>query len=150
MKAFRHRLVRVRQMSFERTAADTACAFREVDRARESLEQKRNAADSLEDRRSWFASHLQTRHTARWFAQHWAFDRLLVEDLRQAQEEVGQAQSHLNGRVERLGEQRHKLAAARARLRAAQGLQKRRRRAQSRRRERRSEEQVSEIQTRCL
>jgi hypothetical protein len=150
VKASRHSLVRLRQMSFDRTAADTACAFREVNRARESLHQKRNTADSIEDRRSSFANHLQTRHAARWFAQHWAFDRLLSEDLRQAREEVGRAQSHLNGRLEHLGEQKRRLAAARARLRAAQGLQKRRRRARSHRLKRRSEDEVSEIQTRCL
>jgi hypothetical protein len=150
MKPLPDSLVRLRRMCFDRTAADTSRAAQAVNGARELLDAKKAAASSIEDRRSSMSTSLDFGHHARWFAQHWAFDRLLAEDLKLAREEVSRAESELGGKQERFGEQRKSLAVARARLRAVQSLHKRRRRAIDRRRERRVEDEVSEIQTRCL
>lgn len=150
MKATRDSLVRLRQMSCDQAAAEMARATHEVNGARALLDAKKTAAGSIEDRRSTIADHLHYRHDARWFAHHWAFDRLLAEDLERAREEAGRAEGELNGSIKHLRLQKKNLAAAQARLRAAHSLRKRRRRASGRRRERRAEEDVSGICTRCL
>jgi hypothetical protein len=144
------RLIRLRQMSFDRTAADTSRAASELKKAQELLDKKKDSARSLESRRNSLSSGLQDLHDARWLAHLWAFDRLLAEDLEQAREEVDLGESRLAGRLQNFYAQRRKLAAAQARLLAAQNLKKRRRRTIRRRRERRMEEEVSGIQTPCL
>lgn len=141
----RDKLVWLRQMSFDRTAAATSRAASELKRAHQLLDVKKNSAHSIEDQRNSISNELQALPDARWLAHLWAFDRLLTADLKGARDEVDRAESNLTGRLEDLCEEKRRLAAAQARLLAAQNLQKRRRRATSRRRERRMEEQAQEL-----
>ena len=145
MSETKDRLVWLRQMSFDRTAAATSRAASELERAHGLLDVKKNSARSIEDRRNSISNDLQALPDARWLAHLWAFDRLLAEDLGSAQEEVARAGNNLTGRLEDLCEEKRRLAAAQARLLVAQNLEKRRRRATSRRRERRMEEQAQEF-----
>ena len=149
MSETKDRLVWLRQMSFDRTAAATSHAASELKRAQELLDEKKNSAHSIEDRRNSISNDLQALPNARWLAHLWAFDRLLAADLKGARDEVDRAESNRTGRLKDLCEEKRILAAAQARLLAAQNLQKRRRRATIRRQERRIEEDVRLFRTPC-
>ena len=143
-------LIRLRQMSFDRSASDISRATSELRRAHELLSVKKNSAGSIEERRDSISKEIHVLHDAHWLAYLWAFDRQLAVDLEQAREEVGWAECNLTGRREDLSEKRRELSLAQAKLYVAHNLRKRRRRTSNRRRERRLEEEMSGIRTWCL
>jgi hypothetical protein len=149
MSDFRDSLIRLRQMFFDRTMADTSRATGEVLKARELLNLKRGNLDSIGEGREAVSNQLQALDEARWLANLLAFDRQLAGDMQRARQEVDRAEGALDGRREDLSGRKMELAHAQARLLAAQNLARRRRRAARRRRERRMEE-VSGIRARCL